>query len=957
MLRQSVTGRLVRAALTAAAALAVLVTASPLFADGIQAIFRPVDAWNGALLARPRIDGAPRELLRGTPLPVRIVAPGRRTIVLVTRQTGAPVRRDTLAVDAASGTARTTFTGLQGDVQLVASDGRASSDTVTVRATDRAFLGALALRAAYPGYLRRADESIPAGEVVRVPRGTIITVVGRSSVPLSRVGLVPEGGTRIELPADGHAFSGRFTATHSARYRWEAGSASGVVPDVPDPLDVDVVPDSVPTVSITAPACDTVAAGDEDVPLGLSAADDHGLASVRLRVARGNAGEILNVGGVGGASWSGTAVIPAASLHLQPGESVRVQAEAVDASPWAQRGTSRELVIRRATSEEQRVVARALGDSAVRAAREAVTAQQSLAQRTDEAARAQSRQAETRNGGAAAASKSAMTYERAEKARALAQEQRAMSDRVQRLRQETAQLERQLKAAGALDTALGRQLREAQALLQQAMTPEMTAQMQKLERASQQMSGEQSRDALRDLAQMQQRMKEQLERSAEILKRAAHEGAMQTLADEARELAAKDKVLAESSARSTSGTRSEQTAAEGRDAKALAERSERLRSEMESLKDRLTKDKADAGASRTERAAQYAARSEAELSRNTAGEDVGTRARAASAEMDRAAEAMRDARAAQVKEWKQELTAELDRAVQEMLQLAREERALEQQARSDARGTDRRGAQSAVQQGTEQATERLNAAGKKSALLSPRSQRAVSDARGKVSQATQQVTQRPTVGAGQAGALSEAADALTRAAASLARDRERANAASSASGFSEMIQQLREAADKQGQINSGSQNLLSLPNGAANPSAQGLARALARQQRSLADKLDDAGDMQGGTRAEQLAREARQLADALDAGRLDGGTLARQQQLFRRLLDAGRALEKDERDDGGKREARAGTPNQSFSPGTVPAAKPAVRFRAPGWEELRGLSADERRAIQAYFTRLNGAAQ
>jgi hypothetical protein len=36
-------------------------------------------------------------------------------------------------------------------------------------------------------------------------------------------------------------------------------------------------------------------------------------------------------------------------------------------------------------------------------------------------------------------------------------------------------------------------------------------------------------------------------------------------------------------------------------------------------------------------------------------------------------------------------------------------------------------------------------------------------------------------------------------------------------------------------------------------------------------------------------------------------------------------------------------------------AKAAVRFPPPRWEELRGLPADERRAILDYFTRLNSA--
>ena len=551
-----------------------------------------------------------------------------------------------------------------------------------------------------------------------------------------------------------------------------------------------------------------------------------------------------------------------------------------------------------------------------------------------------------------------MSFQSAEKARALAQEQRAMADRVQRLREATQQLQQQLKAAGALDSALARQLAEAQALLRQALTPAMMAQMQKLEHASQQLNSEQSRDALRDMAQMQQRLKEQLERSAEMLERAAHEGAMQTLGDQARELAAKEKALADSAGRGGAERRD----ADARAASQLAAQSEQLRQEMATLQDRLAKSRADAGAARTGEAEQHAANSETAMRQAAAemqgkrGTDGGQRARDAAREMARAAQSMQDARASQVKAWKQELTSELDRAVQEMLQLAQQERALEQKARAGASNDDRRGAQSAIEQGVDKANERLQGAGRKSALLSPRTRRAVGDAQQKVAEATRSVSQPQSSASQQAGSLGDAADALTRAAASLARDRERANNASSASGFSEMMQQMQEAAQKQGQINSQAQSLFSMPNGSG--AAQSLSRALARQQRGVADQLEDAGDAAGGgggDRAAQLAQEARTLADALDGGRLDAGTLARQQQLFRRLLDAGRSLEKEEREDSGKREATSATGDESFTPSGKMNAKAAVRFRPPTWEELRALSADERRAILDYFTRLNSA--
>ena len=1015
-----------RASLGAGAAMAgaiLLLSASPLFGDGLRAVLSPIDAWTGRLLERPRVVGAPQELLRGSPLRVRVSAPGRRFVYLDVRQTGDAWRTDTLVIDMATGLATWSIDALRGDLRLIASDGRATSDSVIVHAADRPFVGALTLHAHYPAYLGRRDELLAVGELLRLPRGSMLAVSGRASVPLTDVALVSAAGTRVALGAIGQAFSGNLKAEQSMKLHWAARGPGGLVPDLPEPLDIVVVADSAPRVLIAQPIADTLLVSAEPVQLALLATDDHGIASVSLRITRTGARDVAPildpVARSVGMSWSGVTSVDIAALHLAPGDAVTVRAEAVDASPWGQRGVSRELVLRRATSEEQRTAARALGDSAVKDALAAARDQKALAQRTDEAARAQARSGAAKDAsGQGRQQKAPMNFESAEKARSLAQEQRAMADRVQKLRQATQQLEQQLKAAGALDTSLARQLGEAQALMRQALTPELLAQMQKLESSAQQMNGDQSRDALRDLASMQQKMREQLERSAEMLKRAAHEGSMQTLGDEARELAQKERALSDP-ARRTDPSKSPPDAKEATD---LAQRAERLRDAMDELKSRLAKDKADAGASKTDEAGQHAARSENELRRaanelksgkgpdaakreaqsrpgdtksggdskpggdkkpgeskpgseskagdaksgeaksgesksggeQKAGQQGGPPTSAAADEMDRAAKSMQEARSEQVKEWKQELTSELDQSVQEMMQLAREERSLEQKARKGASADERRSAQSAIEQGVDKASERLQGAGKKSALLSGSTQRAVADAKSKVSQATESVSQPNSSGQKQASALSDAADALTKAAASLARDRERANSATSASGFDEMLKQMQQMAQKQGQINGQAQQLFNMPNGQS-AAAQSLARALAQKQRQLSEQLEDAGDAAGGTRAAQLAQEARQLAEALDNGRLDGGTLARQQQLFRRLLDAGKSLEKEERDDSGKREAKSATGTDAFSPSGKVDTRAAVKFRPPTWQDLRALSADERRAILDYFARLNGA--
>jgi hypothetical protein len=994
---------------------------APVYGDGLMAILRPVRAWRGTLLPPIEFADLPTAVVRGESLRLRLRAPRRSAIVLHGRATGEGWRAISLPVDAKTGEALANLGTVRGDLTLVATDGRSATDTATINVVDRPFVGAVSMRAVYPAYLQREAEGLPAGEPARVPQGTSIIVTGRASTVLSDVRLVGAAGD-IPMRTTGRTFDGRFEVRTSGTWTWRARGSAGPIADVPLPVELQVVPDSAPRVQLVAPTGDTAVAAGDRVVLRVSASDDHELASVALHAKRHAAvgGQRSGPPGVQRVPaprapiWDGSVIVDLASWGLQPGDALTLRVVATDNSPWAQTGSSRELVLKVPTLEERRSLARDAGDSLVRNARSAADAQRNLARRTEEAAR-QRGQSRASNDNANAAPRAgenpAMSYEQSEQARSIAKDQQAVAERMEQLRKSAAALEEQLKAAGALDSSLARQLRDVQQMLREALTPELMEQMRKLEEAAQRLSGNEARDAMRDLAAMQQRLREQLEKSAEMLKRAAYEGAMQTLRDEAKDLAKKEREFADSAKRNDAQGRSD-------DARKLSERSERFADEVEKLQERLAKDRADAAAKNTDAARRHAEsgeermreaaaaaqrdaqRAEAQKPESgnpeaQAGKQGGQqaqrpgeqgergqqppgsqsqqrqagaeqrqgsaeqRAREAAGQMENAAQAMQEARDAQVQEWKKELTSELDQSVQELLQMARQESALEQQARAGRTNAEQmRGRQSSVQQGLDQAGKRLQEAGKKSSLLSGRSQRAMTDAKQKVGEATKQLSGREgegrTPGSQAANALGEAADALNRAAASLARDREKANGASSASGFAEMLQQLQEMAKRQGAINSQAQGLMSMPGGQGSPGAQATSQALARQQRSVAQQLDEMGDQPGANRAAELAREARRLAEALEGGRLDAATLARQEQLFRRLLDAGRSLEKDEREDSDRREAKAALGAEAVTPENATASgRAAARFREPTWDELRGLSADERRAILEYFKRIN----
>jgi hypothetical protein len=88
---------------------------------------------------------------------------------------------------------------------------------------------------------------------------------------------------------------------------------------------------------------------------------------------------------------------------------------------------------------------------------------------------------------------------------------------------------------------------------------------------------------------------------------------------------------------------------------------------------------------------------------------------------------------------------------------------------------------------------------------------------------------------------------------------------------------------------------------------------------------------------------------------VDPAIIERQQRLFRKMLDAGRMLEEEEREDTGKREAKSWTGTEVFTPqGTSASGRAANKFQAPTWNELRGLTPDERRIVLEYFKRING---
>ena len=497
-----------RAFLWAAGALLALIGAAAVWPDGAEALANPIGAWNGSLLPELVLE-APTVALRGAAPTVHVRGEGRRALTLSMKKSDGKVILEALTLRGDS--AQRTLPVLDNDVTLTISDGRATSAPHRIRVTDKPYLGDVVVRASYPAYLSRTDEDVALAGVLVLPRGTVLTLRGRASVPLNSATLTSDEGGRVELEVHRDAVEGRLVAERSARWVWKA-DASTPLQELPPSFALDIRPDSAPQVQI-ASTSDTLLLAGATASVSVLATDDHALGSVVLTVRSGESvvarREVLPSQAP---SFEGTIPLDLDALGLKGDDgSLRVDVTATDASPWRQVGRSRTLVLRRAGVSERREQARATADSVAAGASALAKQQQQLAQQTSDAAR---------NAKAGGENGQPMSFDAREKAAQMAQQQRALQQQAQQLQQQAKQLADQLKGAGALDSGLAGRIAEAQRMMQEAMSPQMMQRLQQLEQSAQRLDQQATRQSLDDLAKQQQALREQLERNAEMLKRA-----------------------------------------------------------------------------------------------------------------------------------------------------------------------------------------------------------------------------------------------------------------------------------------------------------------------------------------------------------------------------------------------------------------------------------------------------
>ena len=949
---------------------AVLAAAGAVLVVLLLAPTRTLGAWGGllhplAVLVEPvlpaiSVEPGTVEVARGAVVEVSAHAPLRDSVVLRWDVTGQVTRTSTIALVDGSGSAALPPVGAATRYWIEAPDG-ARSEVHTLTPVDPLFVSTLTVEVTHPPHTglppAEYQNEIPA---LAIPAGTHLRMRGQGSRGIGMGALLDEEGDPVTaLEIQGASFEGSWVPGRSGTYAWAfADQGGGDAAVAPEPLVIDLIPDQPPAVEIVYPGADTIMPIDLRQPLVIQTQDDYGIARVDIVVRRvssfGESGEPV-VHGVELGGSAGAIVRPildVSAWDLSPGDTIRYLARAVDNHPSQQMRESAEyaLWIGGAT-ELGRVAEEELSRAAEAVEELAEEARQAEEEARDLQARAEAEGERNRN-----RQEQADFADREEIAQAL-QRQEEMMQAVDSLQRELAELREALKDAGLADPDMEQTIEDLEQLLDQVAPEDQEDALSELEDQLAGMDPEELREALEQMALDQERMRQRLEDSLEQFRDAAIEQDFRATEREAQELAEEQGILA--SAMMEGGDeelRAEQQAA-------LEAQAQELQEHLEELQQRLAEaGEMDAGAGVQEARHQLSqARQQmqqaSQMMQQGQQQDAGQQAQQAAGDLSEVSQQLGQAQMQMQMQQMEAIRTALGQTASDALALARRQSELriEMQGASAAELAGMRADEAAIAQGIRNLAENY---AEDTEMMAPGARdllTAVGEAMEQLDATITAMENPRSQGPSPMAEAEQVVRTLNEVAEMAMTSGQQGQAQGSASASEQMMQQLQQLAQQQGEIMQDASSLTPMRLGQETMQEQ--IEEVAGRQEEVAEELGEMSE-DGAEEADPLgdlsafAEEARRLAEALAQGRLDPEVLRRQEQLFHRLLDAGRTLERDE-----ESEERESEQPGDFTREGVRALSAddldVLRFELPAAARLRALPPAQRALVLRYFERLN----
>lgn len=449
---------------------------------------------------------------------------------------------------------------------VIEMDGHASPEyTATVSLLPR--FTSLVVTVVPPAHTGLRADSIPYPiPSLQVQRGSELRFKAVPNVPLRRVEMVTQSGTRLDLLQ-----STRFRVMADDSLWFELTDEAGLANRNPFSIPVTVIEDVAPTVNWIDPAVDVALAEARPVELIWDMRDDFGISSVVLNTslkrefAQGVVERAIPIRGPHPAAGIGTYRLDLASFEMRPMDELTVHLDVTDNDAVSGRKTTRSepRIIRIASMAEllaaEDEMENEAGNALAEIERQAEENRKQLEElRQDLIDNPRNRAEQMRN------------------ADQMQQQREALEEQVRELQKEL----EEMKAAGEESRSLSEETRELyeqlEKLAEELNDPDLARAMEELQKALEEMDPNQVRQAVENLEFNEQRFKERIERTMELFKQLKTRAELDRMAAQLEQLEQLQEQLKES------GMSPEETEQRQQDA---AQQLEQMQERIEQLDD------------------------------------------------------------------------------------------------------------------------------------------------------------------------------------------------------------------------------------------------------------------------------------------------------------------------------------------------------------------------------------
>ena len=899
------------------------------------------------------------EFPRGDSPRVEVRAGGRDSVTVHWQAIGDVLReRGLLVID---GRAETLLPELEVEVRYWASspDG-VVTDVGTLVPADPSLLADLTLEIAYPSYTGIPPESVRGVPPwLSVPEGTLINIAGRVQGQGSEVLLLGTAGrVAMRLPVENGGFTGRWRPTSSDLITWGVeGGQEGVV--LPQTLDLEVIPDLAPELSLPEPGADGELPLSLRVPILLEASDDYGVAWAEVETVHQRPGEedVKVVDRIPTGDLAQVTLRPMLDFSawgLRPGDAILLKARASDNSPVGHvvETTTYRLAMPAATDvreaareriENVRSQARELMD---RVSRE--TAELRDLER-------QNRLGSAQTGGG---SDQSDDFQDREELRQALEQQAELAEQLDELTtglEEASQALAEMAENDEDDAELRERIEQLEDLLDDVLGLEAREWLEELQEELRQ--GELQdppAQLLEELSQRQEDLRARLEQALEQLRRSVIEEAFRAAEEEIRELVETQEALVEQLGQ---GEGAEEQREQAERTGSLEERLSALEEEISFAGDADSR-------SQTEAARQELSEARESMTEATEASQAGERdeaseqAGAAQESLEAALEQLQGAQSELAENPGEEMREGLRQGAQDALALARRQGDLSEDLRAELPGNTGglEGEEVAIMEGIRNLATELAGATQDVPDLGETLSRVLQESQDAVAETVESLRRGSGPQRETEGSADRAQSALNRVAmialSGLGMGGENTT---SGSDVEEGGDEMGSVGAQQASLNEEANRLSEESSSGGAPTPMELEHLVSGQQ-GVAARLQELGRRPGPgamrSNLDALADEGMEIAEELRRNRLDGTTLQRQERFLERLLSAGRTLERD-----GPTEEREATSAEPVPRRAVTALPEELldplALPLPSSVELGALSPAQRRLVLDYFERVN----